>query len=194
MGHIFTKEGLKADPTKTEAIRNMPVTQEVPAIQRFHGMVNYFGKFIPNLGDIVAPLRQLTHKDTMWSWFPQHQQAFDHLKSCLSSSPVLSYYDMRKPVTLICNTSRYGLGAACLQDERPVAYVSRMLTDTEIQYAQIEKELFAVVFACTKFRDYIYGKPTVVETDHQPLITVLKKPIHIAHARLQRCYRPIISH
>ncbi|KAJ7996683.1 hypothetical protein DPEC_G00239570 [Dallia pectoralis] len=72
------------------------------------------------------------------------------------------------------------------EEERPVAYASRTLTDTETRYAQIEKELLAVVFACTKFKDYVYGKPTVIETDHQPLVTILKKPIHTAPARLQR--------
>ncbi|KAL0963940.1 hypothetical protein UPYG_G00315590 [Umbra pygmaea] len=164
----------------------MPVPQDVPAMQRFLGMVNYLGKFIPNYSDIAAPLRQLTHKDTAWCWFPQHQQAFDRLKSCLSSSPVLSYYDVKKPVTLTCDASCYGLGAACLQEGRPVAYASRTLTDTETRYAQIEKELLAVVFACIKFKDYVYGKPIVVETDHQPLVTILKKPIHTAPARLQR--------
>uniref|UniRef100_A0A8D0D913 Reverse transcriptase/retrotransposon-derived protein RNase H-like domain-containing protein n=1 Tax=Sander lucioperca TaxID=283035 RepID=A0A8D0D913_SANLU len=124
VGHIFTKEGLKADPAKTMAITNMPVPQDVTAMQRFLGMVNYLGKFIPNLSDIAAPLRQLTHKDAAWCWFPQHQQVFDRLKSCLSSSPVLSYYDVGKPVTLTCDASCYGLGAACLQDGRPVAYAS----------------------------------------------------------------------
>ncbi|KAJ7996604.1 hypothetical protein DPEC_G00238780 [Dallia pectoralis] len=149
-------------------------------------MVNYLGKFIPNLSETAAPLRQLTHKDTAWCWFPQHQQAFDRLKSCLSSAPVLSYYDVRKPVTLTCDASCYGLGASCLQEERPVAYASGTLTDTETRYAQIEKEPLAVVFACTKFKDYVYGKPTVIETDHQPLVTILKKPIHTDPARLQR--------
>uniref|UniRef100_G3NET2 Gypsy retrotransposon integrase-like protein 1 n=1 Tax=Gasterosteus aculeatus TaxID=69293 RepID=G3NET2_GASAC len=121
-----------------------------------------------------------------WCWSPQHQQAFDRLKSCLSSSPILSHYNVRKPVTLTCDASCYGLGAACLQDGRPVAYASRTLTDTETRYAQIEKELLAVVFACIKFKDYVYGKPTVVETDHQPLVAILKQPIHTAPARVQR--------
>uniref|UniRef100_A0AAQ4PPT0 Reverse transcriptase domain-containing protein n=1 Tax=Gasterosteus aculeatus aculeatus TaxID=481459 RepID=A0AAQ4PPT0_GASAC len=102
VGHIFT--GLTADPAKKVAIANMPVPQDVPAMQRFLGMVNYLGKFIPNLSDIAAPLRQLTHKDAAWCWFPQHQQAFDRLKSCLSSSTILSYYDVRyqshRPVML----------------------------------------------------------------------------------------------
>lgn len=73
-----------------------------------------------------------------------------------------------------------------MQEGKPVAYASRTLTDTETRYAQIESELLAIVFACTKFRDNVYGKPTLVETDHQPLVTILKKPIHTAPARLQR--------
>lgn len=60
------------------------------------------------------------------------------------------------------------------------------MTETETRYAQIEKELLAVVFACSRFNDYIYGKPVTIETDHQPLITIIRKPIFSAPARLQR--------
>lgn len=186
VGHVFTAQGLKADPSKTKAISDMPVPKDVPALQRFLGMVNYLGKFIPNYSEITAPLRQLTHKDTEWSWYEQQQHAFDTLKEHMSNPPVLSYYDVRKPVTLTCDASQYGLGAACLQEGKPVAYASRTLTDTETRYAQIEKELLAVVFACSKFHDYIYGKQITIETDHQPLVTIIKKPIHAAPARLQR--------
>lgn len=73
-----------------------------------------------------------------------------------------------------------------MQNGKPIAFASRILTDTETRYAQIEKELLAVVFACTKFKDYVYGKQVVLETDHQPLVSILKKPIHNALARLQR--------
>lgn len=186
VGHVFTSEGLKADPSKTSAIKEMPVPADVPALQRFLGMVNYLGKFIPNFSQLSAPLRQLTHKDTEWTWHEQQQKAFEDLKKRMSCPPVLLYYDVDKPVTLTCDASQYGLGAACLQEGKPVAYASRTLTETETRYAQIEKELLAVVFACSKFNDYIYGKPVTIETDHQPLVTILKKPIHTAPARLQR--------
>ncbi len=67
-----------------------------------------------------------------------------------------------------------------------MAFASRALTENETRYAQIEKELLALVYACHKFHDFIYGHPVTVETDHQPLITILKKPLHSASARLQR--------
>lgn len=101
----------------------------------------------------------------------------------MSNPPVLSYYDVSKSVILTCDASQYGLGAACLLDGKPVAYASQTLTDTETRYGQIEKELLAVVFACSKFNDYVYGKPVTIETDHQLLVTILT---HAAPARLQR--------
>ncbi|KAL0198149.1 hypothetical protein M9458_006689 [Cirrhinus mrigala] len=67
VGYVFSSDGLHADPSKIKAISEMPETTNATSLQRFLGMVNYMGKFIPNLSDISAPLRQLTHKDTVWS-------------------------------------------------------------------------------------------------------------------------------
>lgn len=186
VGHIFTKDGLKPDPSKTKAIEEMPAPDNVTALRRFLGVINYMARFIPNISEISAPLHQLTHKDCEWCWYEQHQNAFDALKKALASPPTLRYYDLTKAVTLTCDASQHGLGAACLQDGAPIAYASRTLTPTEMRYAQIEKELLAVVFACSKFNDYIYGKYVEIETDHQPLVTILSKPLHTAPARLQR--------
>ncbi|KAJ8375814.1 hypothetical protein SKAU_G00063940 [Synaphobranchus kaupii] len=186
VGHIFTSNGLKPDPSKTKAINEMPVPENVTALQRFLGMVNYMARFIPNFSKMSAPLRQLTHKDSEWCWFEQHQDAFDALKKSLANPPTLKYYNIHKPVTITCDASQYGLGAACLKEGVPIAYASRTLTQTGMRYAQIEKELLAVVFACSKFNNYIYGKHILIETDHQTLVTILSKPIHTAPARLQR--------
>lgn len=97
--------------------------------------------------NLTAPLRQLLHKDVAWIWTQRQQDAFDRLKLCATSPPVLHFllYDIERPVTLTCDTSQHGLGAACLQDGVPVAY------STKTRYVQIEKELQAFVFACYKF-------------------------------------------
>ena len=88
----------------------------------------------------------------------------------MSSTPVLRYYSLQEEVTLQCDVSQSGLGAALLQNGQPVAYASRVLTPTETRYAQIEKELLAIVFACEHFEAYTYGQDIVnIETDHQPL-------------------------
>lgn len=87
----------------------------------------------------------------------------------MSSPPVLALYDVNKAVTLSVDASSKSLGAALLQDGRPVAYGSRMLTKAEQNYPQIEKEAIAVLFGCKKFHEYVYGKELFVETDHKTL-------------------------
>ena len=84
------------------------------------------------------------------------------------------------------DASKFGLGAVILQDNRPVAYASKSLTQAEVNYAQIEKEMFAILFGCKRFHQYVYGHRITVETDHKPLVTIMRKPIHSAPPRLQR--------
>ena len=105
----------------------------------------------------------------------------------MTRTPVLRYYNLSDEVTLQCNASQSGLGAALLQNRQPVAYASRALTSAETRYAQIEKELLAIVFACEKFDMYIYGRDAVtVETHHKPLEAIVRKALNAAPRRLQR--------
>jgi len=109
------------------------------------------------------------------------------VKEMIVSAPVLAYYDVNKPVVIQCDASQSELGAALLQEERPVAYSSRVMTQTEQNYAQIEKELLAIVYAYEKFDQYIFGRSNViVQSDHKPLETMFRKPIHTSPKRLQR--------
>ena len=186
VGHLLTSEGVSPDPSKVKAITEMPPPEDIKGLQRLLGMTNYLAKFINNYSELTATIRTLLHKDTEWCWQPQHQEAFEKLKKAITNPPTLRYYDVKKPVVLQCDASQSGLGAGCLQDGAPIAYASRAMTETEQRYAQIEKELLAVTFACNKFHDYIYGRTVTIETDHEPLITIMKKPIHSAPARLQK--------
>ena len=194
VGHVFTSHGLQPDPEKVSAVTNMPPPDNVSALQRFLGMVTYLSKFVPQLSELAGPLRELTHDNVAWCWLEQHKIAFNQIKDKLANSPTLRYFDVNKPVTLTCDASKFGLGAACLQDGAPVAYASRTMKDHEQRYAQIEKELLAVCFACTKFHDFIYGEDIIVETDHQPLVTIVKKPLHNAPARLQRMLLQLLKY
>ena len=87
---------------------------------------------------------------------------------------------------LSVDASSKGLGTVLLQDQKPVAYASRALTTVQQGYSQIEKELLAIVYGCQKFHQYIYGREVEVETDHRPLESIFKKPLHQAPFRLQK--------
>ena len=186
VGHEFTSQGLLPDSSKVHAVKEMPSPTDQAGVQRFLGVINYLHKFISNMSEKTAPLRQLLHKDSAFVWEQPQEDAFKALKNDLCSAPMLKFFDPHKPVKLSVDSSKSGLGACLLQEEAPVAYASRSLSSSEQNYAQIEKELLAAVFACTKFHDYIYGRPAVIETDHKPLISIVKKPLHSAPPRLQR--------
>ena len=158
----------------------------VKAVQRFLGFVNYLAKFVPHLADESEHLRRLTDKDAEWVWEKHHQDAFDRIKKLVANHPVLCYYDVSKPVSIQCDSSETGLGAALLQDGQPVAFASRTLTPTERGYAQIEKECLAIVLSCDRFNQYIYGRESVdVQSDHKPLEAIFVKPLTAAPKRLQ---------
>jgi len=97
-------------------------------------------------------------------------------------SPVLQLYDVTKDVVVQCDASQHGLGS-CLT---PLEYASRALIPTEQGYAQIEKELLSVLYACERFHTYLYGRRFTVETDHKPLISIVKKSLTSAPKRLRR--------
>ena len=186
VGHVLTRDGLKPDPSKIDAIKGMRRPTDVKGVQRLVGLANYLTRFLKKLADICEPLRQLTRKDAEWHWSDVHESAFKKIKEAASQAPVLRYFDPAKETVLQCDASDTGLGATLLQNGQPVAYASRSLTDTERNYAQIEKELLAIVFGAEKFNQYTYGRKVIVESDHKPLEVIYRKPLVAAPKRLQR--------
>ena len=186
VGHEMTEKGLKVDSSKVRAVVSMATPHNVAAVRRLMGMANYVSRFLPGLSDVMEPLRRLTRNDVEWWWGPEHDEAVEKVKEALTSAPVLSYFNPKKATIIQADASQVGVGAALLQDGRPVAYASRALTRVEQQYAQIEKELLASLFGLEKFDQYVYGRHVVVQTDHKPLESILKRSLLDAPRRLQR--------
>lgn len=206
LGHIISGEGISADPEKTQSIKAFPAPTNITEIQRFMGMCNQLAKFLPNLSEVNEPLRQLLKKDREWIWDRPQEQAFERIKEMLSSTEVLAHYDPSRPTIVAADASNHGLGAVLLQEDddnnrRPISYASRSLSDTEKNYAVIEKEALAATWACDKFKEYILGSQFTLETDHRPLVPLLsstdlsKLPARILRFRLQMMrYAPTIKY
>ena len=79
-----------------------------------------------------------------------------------------------------------GLGAVLFQEDRPVTFASKVLTETESRYANIEREMLAVVFGCEQFHNFLFGQDFIVESDHRPLESIHLKHISSAPALLRR--------
>ena len=150
-GHTATANGLKSGPGKVEAIVIMPAPVDTAGVRRLLGMIQYLDTFMPNLSQLTSPLRKPTHLDVEWSWGEEQEKAFERIKQVAASAPLLKYYSVDDDVTIQCDASQNGLGAALLQHGQTVAYASRALLSAETRYSQIEKELLAILFACEKF-------------------------------------------
>ena len=187
MGHLLTKDGLCPDPAKIRSIKDMPRPDSKKAVERFLGCLQYLSRFLPQLAEVAAPLRLLTEQSAVFSWQSQQETAFWTLQTMITKAPVLKFYDVRDEATIQCDASEKGLGETLLQHGQPVCFASRSLSKAEQNYAQIEKECLAIVFACERFNQYIHGrKLTTVHTDHKPLVPIFTKPIYNAPKRLQR--------
>ena len=158
------------------------------------GLVNCYGKFLPNLANTLTPLYRLLQKNIAWYWGDNQKRAFQTAKSQLTLADLLTHFDPDRKLIMSCDASPYGLGAVLaheLEDEsdRPIAYASRTLAPAERKYPQIEKEGLAVVFGVKKFHHYLLGRTFTVYSDHKPLQFLFseKRPVPtMASSRIQR--------
>ncbi|XP_042372461.1 uncharacterized protein K02A2.6-like [Plectropomus leopardus] len=194
LGHKITAEGLCPVEDKVRAIKEAPSPKCVTELRSFLGMVNYYGKFLPDLSKVLAPLYKLLHNDTKWQWCEEQEGAFKEVKELLHSATLLVHFDPDKDITLSCDASPYGIGAVLshvMEDgsEKPVGFASRTLTAAEKGYSQLDKEGLAIVFAVKRFHQYLYGRAFKIYTDHKPLMSLFSETKCIpplASARIQR--------
>lgn len=176
LGYLINRSGIWPDPDKVEAIRQMSSPANVQQLKKILGMINYLGRFIPNLSTVGQLLYEPLKIKTAWSWSHTQQNAFEHVKELLTTAPVLAYYDVSKPTAVSADASSYGLGGVLLQlhgeQWKPIAYCSRRLTEAETRYAQIEKEALAghVRSSTDTYLDWNILK---LVTDHKPLVPLI---------------------
>ena len=194
LGYRLSSRGVQPSEGKIRAIKQAPTPSCLSQLKSFLGLVNFYGKFLPNLATTLAPLYKLLQKQSAWSWGPEQQHAFQTVKDQLSSSSVLAHYNPQHKLLLSCDASRYGIGAVLshqLEDgtDKPIAFASRSLSDAEKRYSQLDKEGLAIVFVVTRFRQYLLGRHFTIYSDHKPLMHLFSESRGVpavASARIQR--------
>ena len=184
-GAILTVQGIRPDPAKVQALQDLLVPQNSKQIKSCLVLSNYLQPFLPSLASNTTFLRKQV---TNWDLNPSTDQVFNHLKSWVCNMllrTILPYYDHTQSLILQTDTSKYGLSTALIQNNRPIAFASKTLTDVETRYAIIERECLSVYFGLERFHTYVYGKHVMVQNDHKPLEMIQRKPIHAAPPRLQ---------
>ena len=185
-GKTYTIDGRKPSQSKVNAIQEMPLPQSKKQVQSFIGMVNFLSKFSAHLSELAEPIRELAKERVPFNWGPEHDEAFSLIKKELTAAPILAYYNPKKLTVLQTDASCKGLGACLLQNEKPVYFASKALTEMQKGYVAIELESLVVAWAMEKFHHFLYRNHFTLETDQKPLEAILSTSLNQATPRLQR--------
>ena len=187
LGHLISPEGISPLPNKLDSIKHMPVPNSMKEIKQFLGLTGYYRKFVPRFADISRPLTTLTKKDAKFKWTPACQKSFELLKEILCGEPVLKYADTSKPYTLYTDASKFGWAGVLTQPyttvingkstttDHPVAFVSGLFRGSQLNWAALTKEAFAIYMSVKKLSFYLTDAQILLRSDHKPLEKFLLK-------------------
>ena len=165
----------------------MPAPKCVKEIKQFLGLTGYYRKFVPRFADISRPLTRLTRKETTFNWTPECQKSFELLKSYLCGEPILKYADTSKPYTLYMDASKYGwvgvltqshtmdINGKSVTTDHPVAFVSGLFRGSQLNWAALTQEAFAIYMSVKKLSFYLDQAEITFRSDHLPLKRFLQK-------------------
>ena len=190
VGHEVGSGEVAMTQENIDKIRAAAQPTNKKTLRSFLGLAGYYRNHIPNFSSIALPLTNLTKKKqpNVLQWGEEQENSFVTLKELLTSNPVLQLPNFEQSFVLQTDASDEGLGAALLQPREgqlmPVSFASRKLLPRERAYSVMEKECLAVVWAVNKFKCYLYGREFVLQTDHQPLISLSRS--RVANDRVMR--------
>lgn len=176
LGYMIEPGQIQMDPDKIRAIMDWPTPRNVKDVRAFQGYANFYRQFIKGYGELSIPLTDMTKKDRQFEWNDKAQQAFDELKSRVSSEPILMMPDPSRPFEAETDASDGAIGGQLGQrDENgklhPVAFFSKKLGGPELNYPIHDKELMAIIEAFKEWKHYLSGTNHQVKvyTDHKNL-------------------------
>ena len=188
LGHVVSGQGVETDPDKTDRVKNWPTPTNPDDLRSFVAFAGYYRRFVKDFSKVTKPLTALlpptsTKKNrkkviVLWIWKKEQEDAFQLIKSLLTSPPILAYPDFKKSFELHTDASASGLGAVLYQEQedkkRVIAYASRCLSRSEKNYSAFKLEFLALKWAVTeKFSDYLTPNHFTVLTDNNPLTHIL---------------------
>jgi hypothetical protein len=169
LGFILTREGIKLQQQKVNAILQVALPHNVKQVRSFVGMLNHYKAMIPCRSHLLTPLTALTKKNVKFKWTKEHQQAFDSLKNSLTREVVLAYPDFSVPFEIYTDASKYQIGSIITQKDKPLAFYSRKLTDPQTRYTVTELELLAIVEMLREYKCILLGHLITIYMDHNNL-------------------------
>ncbi|CAM8886336.1 unnamed protein product [Rhodiola kirilowii] len=179
IGHMVSHRGIEVDRAKVEVIEKLPPSKDVKGIRSFLGHAGFYRRFIKDFSKTAKPLTDLLCQEAEFNFTDSCLNAFNSLKTALTSTPIVQPPDWELPFELMCDASDFAVGAVLGQriDKKlhVVYYASKVLAGAAVNYTTTEKEMLAVVYAFEKFRQYLLCSKTIVYTDHAAIKYLLSK-------------------
>jgi hypothetical protein len=177
LGHVISGAGVATDPEKVAAVQHWPQPNNLKELCGFLGLTRYYRKFVKHYGVISRPLTELLKKNIQFQWTPMADTAFHTLKTALINAPVLAIPDFSRPFVVETDASKMGIGTVLMQNDHPVAYLSKALCPKNQALSTYEKECLAILLAVDKWRPYLQQHEFTMRTDQ-------KSSLHLTEQRL----------
>lgn len=174
LGHIIQNNTIRPVRDNLISIRDFPIPKTQKNIRQFLGKINFYHEYIPRIAIILEPLHNLLRKNQKFIWSSDCQNSFEEIKNLLCSQPILAILDQNLPINIHTDASLEGIGAVLKQTqldgkEKPVAYFSKKLNESQKKKKAIYLECLAIKEAIRYWQYWLIGKSFTVYSDHKPL-------------------------
>ncbi|XP_055542934.1 uncharacterized protein K02A2.6-like [Wyeomyia smithii] len=190
LGYRISTDGIHPTDEKIQAIMDLQPPANVSELRSLLGLLNFLGKFLPNLVALTFNMRTLLIKDCPFKWNDKHSAELDKLKAILSKVDTIGFFNPQDETLLVTDASPFGLGAILIQvkngESRTICCISKSLVDHEKKYCQTEKECYAIVWAMEKLFVYLYGLRFTLIMDCKPLEYLFNRVQSKPSARMER--------
>lgn len=174
LGHIIENNTVRPMKDNLISIQNFPTPKTQKNVRQFLGKINFYHEYIPKSSVLLDPLHKRLRKNEKFIWSENCEKAFTDIKKLLCSQPVLEIFDNNLPIRIYTDASLNGIGAIFKQvqdngKEKPVAYFSKKLNDSQKRKKAIYLECLAIKEAVKYWQQWLIGKKFTVFSDHKPL-------------------------
>ena len=170
LGHIISRDGIRMDREKVQAILEWLEPKNLEELQIFLGMSGFYRRFIRDYAKIAVPMtNQLKGKGKTFEWGEDQKKSMQKLKVAIATAPILYIVDPNKPFVVETDASNFAVGAVLTQEGRPIAFESKKLDHAQQNYSVYERQLYAIVHALKKWKHYLYGAKVMIVFDHESI-------------------------
>ncbi|XP_042016278.1 uncharacterized protein LOC121764299 [Salvia splendens] len=168
LGYVVTREGIRMDAGKIDAITSWPTPTSIHDIRSFQGLASFYQRFIRDFSSIIAPITECL-KVGKFVWSSEADAAFQLLKLKVTQAPVLVLPNFDDVFEVHCDASNVGIGGVLSQNQRPIAFFSEKLCDARQRYSTYDKEFYAIIRTLDHWQHYLLSKEFVLFSDHEAL-------------------------